>query len=248
MRKYAAYMVLGLAGLLGGGSLIAFMVFLFAGSLNLVSLGLDQSRVFLLDAALSLLFFMQHSGMIRKPFRRQLTRFIPEEYDGAVYAIASGIVLSLVIVFWQETGQAFIVLKGLSRWSFRAVFWLSLLGFLWGGVALKSFDPCGIRPILDSLRGMNPKRMPFVVRGPYRWIRHPLYLSMILMIWSCPDITTDRLLFNIPWTVWIVVGAFLEERDLITEFGETYREYQMKVPMLIPRRIHPSRDVNNGVP
>jgi protein-S-isoprenylcysteine O-methyltransferase Ste14 len=83
--------------------------------------------------------------------------------------------------------------------------------------------------------------MLFVVRGPYRWVRHPLYLFMILMIWSCPDLTSDRLLFNGLWTVWIAIGSIFEERDLVSEFGNAYREYQRKVPMLIPRHFHPIR-------
>ena len=81
--------------------------------------------------------------------------------------------------------------------------------------------------------------MSFVVKGPYRWVRHPLYLFMILMIWSSPNLTMDRLLFNGLWTVWIVIGSILEERDLIFEFGDVYREYQQRVPMFIPRGFHP---------
>jgi protein-S-isoprenylcysteine O-methyltransferase Ste14 len=82
--------------------------------------------------------------------------------------------------------------------------------------------------------------MPLTVRGPYRWVRHPLYLLVLIMIWSCPDLTLDRLLFNILWTVWIYIGALLEERDLVADFGDAYRHYQQKVPMLIPFRIYPS--------
>jgi protein-S-isoprenylcysteine O-methyltransferase Ste14 len=82
--------------------------------------------------------------------------------------------------------------------------------------------------------------MSFVVKGPYRWVRHPLYLFMTLMIWSCPDLTADRLLFNGLWTVWIVIGSILEERDLVLEFGDVYREYQQTVPMFIPRRLEPA--------
>ncbi len=82
--------------------------------------------------------------------------------------------------------------------------------------------------------------MSFVVKGPYRWVRHPLYLFMILMIWACPDLTADRLLFNGLWTVWIVIGSILEERDLMLEFGDVYREYQQRVPMFIPRRLEPT--------
>jgi protein-S-isoprenylcysteine O-methyltransferase Ste14 len=182
-----------------------------------------------------MLFFIQHSGMVRRSFRKWLTRFIPEEYNSALYAIASGIVLLGVIVFWQESSQMLITPHGILRWPFRIVYLLSLLGFVWGVKALGSFDPFGYRPILNRLRGKQPRQNPFVVRGPYRWVRHPLYLFMILMIWSCPDLTMDRLFFNILWTGWIVIGSILEERDLIAAFGEPYRKYQKDVPMLIPR-------------
>jgi protein-S-isoprenylcysteine O-methyltransferase Ste14 len=92
------------------------------------------------------------------------------------------------------------------------------------------------------LRGRNPTSMPITVAGPYRWVRHPLYLCMTLMIWSCPDLTRDRLLFNLLWTVWIVIGSYLEEIDLIAEFGDAYREYQKKVPMFVPLLRRPKRE------
>jgi protein-S-isoprenylcysteine O-methyltransferase Ste14 len=68
-------------------------------------------------------------------------------------------------------------------------------------------------------------------------VRHPLYLFMLLLIWSTPRFSTDQLLFNVLWTVWIIVGTRLEERDLLVEFGQTYREYQASVPMLMPSPV-----------
>ena len=249
MNKYAAYTMIGLARILGGMSLLVFMIYLFVGSLNLFGMHLDESGLLLFDAGLSLLFFVQHSGMIRKPFRRWLARFIPEEYTGAIYAISSGIVLLSVILLWQTSNQTVITPSGLLRWSFRAVFFLCLFGFYWGFKALRFFDPLGLRPIINRLRGRNPRPMPITVAGPYHWVRHPLYLFMILMIWSCPDLTRDRLLFNLLWTVWIVIGSYLEEIDLIVEFGDAYREYQKRVPMFIPLLKWPKREwsiVNKG--
>jgi len=73
-----------------------------------------------------------------------------------------------------------------------------------------------------------------VARGPYRYVRHPLYLFMLLLIWSTPRFSTDQLLFNVLWTAWVIVGTKLEERDLLVDFGQTYRQYQASVPMLIP--------------
>ncbi len=249
MSKYAAYIMIGLARILGGMSLLALMIFLFVGPLNLFHMGLDENGTLWFDAGLSLLFFIQHSGMIRKPFRRWSAPFIPEVYAGAVYAIASGIVLLLVILLWQTSSQTVITLPDLVRWSLRAVSFLSLVGFYWGVKALRFFDPLGLGPIINRLRGRNPKPMPISVAGPYRWVRHPLYLLMILMIWSFPDLTTDRLLFNFLWTVWIVIGSYFEEIDLIAEFGDAYRQYQRKVPMLLPLLKWPKREwsiVNKG--
>ncbi len=241
--------MIGLARILGGMSLLVFMTYLFVGSLNLLDMHLDEGGVLWVDAGLSLLFFIQHSGMIRKPFHRWLVRFIPEEYTGTIYAIASGIVLLLVILLWQASTNIIITPSGFFRWLLRAVSFLSILGFYWGVKALRFFDPFGLRPIFNHLRGRNLRPMPITVAGPYRWVRHPLYLFMILMIWSCPDLTTDRLLFNLLWTVWIVIGSHFEEIDLIAEFGDAYREYQKKVPMLIPLLKWPKREwsiVNKG--
>ncbi len=246
MSKYTAYIMIGLARILGGISLLLFMIFLFTGSLNLFDRHLDESGILGFDAGLSLLFFIQHSGMIRKPFHRWLARFIPEEYAGAVYAIASGIVLLLVILLWQTSTQTVITPSGFVRWSLRAVFFLSLLGFYWGVKALRFFDPFGLRPILNRLRGRNPRPMPITVAGPYRWVRHPLYFFMILMIWPCPDLTTDRLLFNLLWTAWVVIGSYFEEIDLMVEFGDAYRDYQKSVPMLIPLLNWPNREWKHG--
>jgi protein-S-isoprenylcysteine O-methyltransferase Ste14 len=68
-------------------------------------------------------------------------------------------------------------------------------------------------------------------------VRHPLYFFTLVLIWSSPDITLDRLLFNVLFTGWIVMGTRLEERDLVAEFGEHYRAYQRYVPMLIPYKL-----------
>jgi len=241
MRKLPACMMIVLALLIGDGALIAFAIFAFAGPPGFLDLGLEQRQVLWFDTGLSLLFFIQHSGMVRNSFRRWAARFIPQEYDRAFYAIASGVALLAVTVCWQETPYPLQVPDGVFRWSLRTVYWLSLLGLVWGIISLRFFDPCGIWPIVVRLRGKEQKRMPFAARGAYLWVRHPLYLFMMLTMWSYPALQADRLLFNGLWTIWIVIGAFFEERDLVAEFGETYREYQRQVPMLIPWRLKAKR-------
>jgi len=236
-RRFTAYSVLGLAALLGGGTLLVFMLFLYIGPLKLVDLGLAESTSLLFDACLCLAFFVQHSVMIRRSVRQRLARVIPAQYDIALFAIVSGVVLMMLIVFWQESAYTITAPQGIVRWLLRGVFFLSFAFFAWGWRALGVFDPFGLIPILDHMRGTKRPPSPLIVRGPYRWVRHPLYISLILMIWSFPDLTADRLLFNVLFTAFCIIGTVLEERDLAASFGEEYLDYKTRVPMLIPYRV-----------
>ena len=236
MNRVLAYCVMATASFLGGGALLLFSAFLIAGPFTPVRFDLSQTQILLLDAVLSMLFFVQHSGMVRQSFRAWLAQTLPRTYHPAVYAIASGLALVTLVVLWQASPTAFFAIHGPLRWLPRAFSLLAIAGCLWGMLALGGFDAFGRQPIASHLHGRRLKPPCFVVRGPYLWVRHPLYLFSLLLIWATPDMTSDRLLFNVLWTSWIVLGSCLEERDLVAEFGERYRAYQKTVPMLLPWR------------
>jgi len=229
--------IIGLSVFIGGGSLVVFMAFLYAGSLNIVNLGMDIAGALLLDFSLCLVFFIQHSSMIRGAFRRWSEGFIPPYCHGAFYAISSGAILLVLVVFWQDSGRVVVIIEGIARLLLRLTFILSIVGLLWSARSLRSFDIFGKNQIRAQMEHRQLAAMPFAVRGPYRYVRHPFYFFMLLMIWSFPDVSLDRLLFNSFWSVWIVVGTVLEERDLTVSFGVVYQDYQRKVPMLLPWRI-----------
>ena len=127
----------------------------------------------------------------------------------------------------------------------RALFLLAVAGITWGVRALGSFDAFGIGPVLALLRGTRTRQFPFVVKGPYRWVRHPLYFFALVLFWACPAITLDRLLFNIIWTIWVVLATVLEERDLVSKFGDDYVQYQREVPMIFPWRAPSPEPLNS---
>jgi protein-S-isoprenylcysteine O-methyltransferase Ste14 len=226
------------AALIGGGGLLIFMLFLFRGSFNIVDLGLTNIQVLFFDAFLCLVFFAQHSLMARKPFRKWLKTFLPSPYYGAFYAVASGIVVLALVVLWQESTSLIFTLQGFFRLLSRGVFVLAIAVVAWTVFSLGFFVNFRVQPMVDDLRGKQSVSSLVIDRGPYRWVRHPLYLSSILMIWSNPDLTLDRLLFNLVFTTWVVIAILLEERGLIADFGDSYRSYQANVPMLIPFRIN----------
>ena len=234
MNSSFAYGIRYAALLFGTISLGAFALFLFTGSLSIIDFGLSDGELLWLDAGLCVLFFIQHSWMIRRSFRRRISALIPPEWYGAVFAIVSGITLLAVVGLWQQSSWHVVAVGDPYRSFLRLLYFLSVAGLIWGIRSLRSFDPFGGREIVSSLRGKKPKEMQFVARGPYRLVRHPLYFFILVMIWVSPDLTADRLLFNVLWTIWIIIGAVLEERDLVHELGNDYRDYQKRVPMLLP--------------
>jgi methanethiol S-methyltransferase len=216
---------------------IMFIIFLVMGSYTIIDLSLGPRDALLFDAFLSTVFFLQHSLLIRRGIKQKLTKFIHVEYYNAFYGLTSGIALLLVLVFWQKSPILIARAEGIMYWMLRGLFFFCFVGFFWGGKSLGSFDTLGVKPLMRyiSKRPDNPQKI--TAKGPYGWVRHPLYLFLILMFWSCPVLTIDRLIFNIMWTAWIVVATYLEDRDLHREFGSQYKEYSSRVPMLIPYRI-----------
>src|SRR5690606_22955700 len=133
---------------------------------------------------------------------------------------ASGIALSVVLILWQKIPGPLLSADGISYWLLRVLFFVCMAGFHWVARSLGSFDALGIKQIQRRLRNKETRDMPMTVKGAYRWVRHPLYSISLLMIWSCPVLTADRLLFNVLWTAWIVAATMLEERDLVSKFGD----------------------------
>lgn len=233
--------LLAAAVLLGGGALMALAGFLYHGSVQVIDLGLGRVGALVWDGSLALAFSLQHSGMIRSSFRRRMEALLPRACFEALFAVASGTVLWVLLLLWQPVGPE-VSLQGVWRWGPRIAYVLAVAGFAWAGRALDALDPLGIQCLVNRLRGRPQGAVPMVVRGPYRWVRHPMYLFALVLIWACPDLTPDRLLLNGLWTAWIVVATRLEERDLVSVFGEPYRRYRREVPMLVPRRFRPVRE------
>ena len=227
-----AYAVAAAAGISGAGSLSLFGLFLWTGAFGLVDMRLPAHRILIWDAALCFLFFLQHSGMVRKSFRARLERVVPANCHGVVYTMASVIALLLLVAYWQPSRANVYALEGAGRWLLRGILLLSLAGIVWGIRSLGNFDAFGIQAFLARRRTPHPATL--TIEGPYRFVRHPFYCFGIVALWAAPVLSLDRLLLNGLFTAWIVFGAILEERDLLAEFGEDYKRYQRAVPMFVP--------------
>jgi protein-S-isoprenylcysteine O-methyltransferase Ste14 len=90
----------------------------------------------------------------------------------------------------------------------------------------------GIQQAIEPARAQKP--MKLVIRSLYRWIRHPIYTCMFVFIWLVPVMTWNVLALSIGISVYNILGALLEERKLKSEFGQSYEDYSLQTPFLIP--------------
>jgi methanethiol S-methyltransferase len=73
-----------------------------------------------------------------------------------------------------------------------------------------------------------------VKHGFYRHVRHPLYTFGLMILWLSPRVTINSFIVYLSLTVYIIIGAYFEERKLLREYGQEYADYRSMTPMLIP--------------
>lgn len=191
----------------------------------------------LVDLALLGLFAVQHSGMARPGFKRWWKHLVPTPIERSTYVLFSSLALVALFLFWQPLPPLL--------WSFEAesvriiLYGISALGWLLvltGTFMINHFDLFGLKQVWQFSRSTTDEGdQAFVTRAFYRIVRHPLMLGFLIAFWAAPTMSLGHLLFALVTTAYIVIAVkFLEERDLVAEHGDTYRDYQRRVPMLIP--------------
>lgn len=70
--------------------------------------------------------------------------------------------------------------------------------------------------------------------GPASLVRHPLYLGCSLLLAFHPVQTHSSAATAAAVIAYFYIGTFFEERRMERKFGEAYREYQRRVPRLLP--------------
>ena len=207
------------------------------------------------NVALFSAFALHHSVFARTGIKARLARILPAEFERSAYVwIASLLFLGVCLLWqplpgvaWEATGAVRVVLYGVQL--------AGLIVTLQSASRLDIWDLSGVRQVRTARRAgrlsdaesatqkagalaeaqappaeASPAASaPLEVRGPYRWLRHPIYLGWVLLVFGAPIMTTGRLLFAAVSATYLVVAIPIEERSLVNEFGQSYRDYQRQV-------------------
>jgi protein-S-isoprenylcysteine O-methyltransferase Ste14 len=189
-----------------------------------------------IDLGLLAIFAVQHSLMARQGFKALWTRIVPKPLERSTYVLLSSLALMLLFWQWRPLGDVL--------WDLRGSVWAPLLWALgnlgWVIVfastfLLDHFSFTGLRQAYSYLLGKEMPPVRFQTPGLYKIVRHPMYLGLLIAFWITPIMTLAHFLFALGMTIYILLGMALEERDLLRTFGDSYREYQKRVPKLFPR-------------
>ena len=193
------------------------------------------AKAILINASLLLVFALQHSIMARPAFKRWWTRFIPEPVERSTYVLLASLCLLLMMWQWQPIGG---VVWSIETGMFKTVL-LGTYAFGWGLVLLSTFlinhfDLFGLRQTWLYFTGRQYIPLPFRTPLFYRFVRHPLYLGFLIAFWSTPVMTVAHFLFAILTTAYVLTAIVFEEKDLVSQFGESYVEYKKNSSRIIP--------------
>jgi protein-S-isoprenylcysteine O-methyltransferase Ste14 len=180
-----------------------------------------DSAAIAVDAVLFTAFAAHHSLFARERVKRWLAGLVPEGLLRSVYVWIASLLLILVCAAWQPVGGDVYHVLGWRAVVHGAVQLAGMLMIASSVRAIDALELAGIRShIADGA---------LQIGGPYRLVRHPLYLGWLLATMGPAHMTGDRLVFAGISVFYLIIAVPFEERSLERSFGDQYARYRQLV-------------------
>lgn len=187
------------------------------------------------NIALIVLFGLQHTIMARPAFKSRLTAFLPQAMERSTYILMTALVLIILVLYWQPmTGMVWHVENETARLALQGIYFLGWVITFAATYMINHFHLFGLQ---QTFHWGNPDSTvkKFVTPMFYKLVRHPIQTGVVIAMIGTPDMTVGRATLAVGMIVYIAIGLHYEERDLIAEFGDTYRDYMKRVGRVFPK-------------
>ncbi|MCB0565886.1 MAG: isoprenylcysteine carboxylmethyltransferase family protein [Phaeodactylibacter sp.] len=239
MKKIGASIYAVLCYLTGFAAILGWIA--FTGNL-IPAFSIDgPSEMALLPAlaknlALVVLFGLHHSITARQSFKSWLTQYIPAHLERSTFVLVSGLLLFFMMWEWEPMGGTIwnIASGTVGYYLMYSLFFSGWAILFISSFLINHFDLFGLRQAYLYVTDKPYTPLKFKVIAFYKYVRHPLYLGILLGIWAIPHMTVTHLAYALGLTGYLLVGIHYEEKTMIQEFGALYARYRDKTPKLIP--------------
>jgi len=179
------------------------------------------------NVALFTAFAAHHSIFARDTVRVWIERLWPGR-ERAVFVWVASLAFAGVCAGWQGVPGVAWHVGGAAAWLLYATRVAGIVLTLRAAAILDIWELAGTRPPRHA-PGEHGGGATFTRRGPYGWVRHPIYAGWFLVVFSVPAMTATQLVFAVTSSVYLIVGMVFEERSLVSAAPEAYRAYQRDV-------------------
>jgi methanethiol S-methyltransferase len=199
------------------------------------------------NIGLMVLFGLQHSVMARQPFKARWQRLVPPHLERTAYVVGSCVALIVMMAYWRPMPVVVWDSRSVVVWALCVA--LGVVGasvLMWATFLTNHFELFGLRQAYLHCRGIAWTPVPFKTAALYKLVRHPMMLGMLILLWVTPSMTQGHLVLAVGFTLYVLIRAQFEERDLRRVLGAEYDSYRRSTPMLLPRLWRASSEVSSG--
>ena len=195
----------------------------------------DWPLASLVDATWLAFFAVQHSGMARGGWKKWLGRWLPPGVERSTYVLAASLLMLALFAMWQPVGGTiWDVRQPWLAWLIYGVYGAGWLIMAWSIFLIGSAEMLGMKQAWYQLARRPFQGQPLVEPGPYRFVRHPVYLGWLIVFWASPVMSIGHFGLALGLTLYIRLAIAWEERDLLETHGPSYQDYRERVPRLLP--------------
>ncbi len=175
------------------------------------------------NAALFSAFALHHSIAARPTVKRAVEHLVGPCLERASFVWTASILFTLAVSRWHRVPGQIYARKGPAAAAHRMAQLAGVGLTAWSALRLDPLELAGIERQHGDRSGRP--RMVIATRGPYAFVRHPIYTGWILMVFGTPRMTATRLVFASLSTLYLLLAMPLEERSLEARLGSRYRAY-----------------------